>query len=224
MKDFEFFMQQPQKKPSGFAWLRLSGKGSHRFEYALAAHEADWDAARTVQSAWEFNCPVTLAGECAVAPARSFLGTSDNVLVEVMRRDGADIEVRLVECLGQAGDAWIALYLPHEQAVLTDLLGRHPTKLEGGPKYTFSVRPQQIATLRFRTSTTAPRIEPLLKGGTNRSARKTRRIARVSQERRWTPAPRLTSAILPDIFFSPNAWIAHQVDQCSRILKFSPFA
>ena len=106
------------------AWL--SGKGPHRFEYALVAHDADWHAARTARSAWEFNCPVTLPASVQSLRRSSFLETSDNVIVEVMRRDGADIEVRLVECLGRAGDAWIALSLPHEQAALTDLLGRHP--------------------------------------------------------------------------------------------------
>jgi alpha-mannosidase len=139
----------------------LSGKGSHRLEYALVAHEAGWTAARIPQLAWEYNCPVTVAEGCGPTAPRSFLRTSANVVAEVMRRDGSDIEVRLVECLGQAGTAELTLDLPHEQATQTDLTGRNARPLEGGPAYSFPVRPQQIVTLRFRTASPVAKAEPL---------------------------------------------------------------
>ncbi len=141
----------------------LSGKGSHKLEYALIAHEAGWTAARIPQLAWEYNCPVTTVEGCAVTAPRSFLRTSANVIAEVVRRDGPDIEVRLVECLGRAGTAEVALDLPHEQAALTDLTGQNARRLEGGPDYSFPVRPQQIVSLRFRTASPVAKIEPLTK-------------------------------------------------------------
>ena len=52
---------------------------------------------------------------------QSFLKTSNNVIVEALRREGEHIEVRLVECMGSAGTANVTLKLPHKQAVLTDL-------------------------------------------------------------------------------------------------------
>ena len=132
----------------------LSGKGEHKFEYALLAHDADWDAARIPQQAWAYN-------GAPLPSLSSFLNTSDNVIVEAMRRDGPDIELRLVECLGLAGNAEVTLNLPHESAAMTNLVGGHAQVLEGGPSYKFPVRPQQIVTLRFRTAKPAAEIEPL---------------------------------------------------------------
>jgi len=80
-----------------------------------------------------------------------------------VRREGAFIEMRLAECLGVPGKASIALALPHEQAALTDLVGNNAKPLVGGPRYEFPVRPQQIVTLRFKTSRPVADIEPLLK-------------------------------------------------------------
>ncbi len=141
------------------AWL--SGKGAHRLEYALVAHEAAWDTARIPQLAWEYNCPVAAEERCAETAPRSFLRTSANVIAEVVRRDGPDIEVRLVESLGRAGTAEVTLNLPHDQAAMTDLTGRNARRLAGGPKYDFPVRPQQIVTLRFRTASPVAKAGPL---------------------------------------------------------------
>ena len=122
------------------AWL--SGKGKHHLEYALVAHEGHWDQARIPQMAWEYNCPpVLVAGRKAMA-AKSFVHTSSNVIVEVVRREGKDIEMRLIECLGLPGTAEVTLNLPHQGAALTDLRGRNPKPLAGsGPTYRFPVRP-----------------------------------------------------------------------------------
>jgi alpha-mannosidase len=147
---------------SGLPSTWLSGKGSHHFEYALMAHETDWTTSRIPQLAWEYNCPVTVATGCQIVKPVSFLKTSDNVIVEALRRDGPDIEMRLVECLGMAGEAEVKLDLPYEQVAMTDLTGGHAQKLDGGPDHRFPVRPQQIVTLRFRTAAPVAEIKPLL--------------------------------------------------------------
>jgi hypothetical protein len=141
------------------AWL--SGKGKHRLSYALVAHEGDWQSARIPRMAWEFNCPPIVVPARAKTPAQSFVQTSDNVIVEVVRREGTDIEMRLAECMGVAGTAEVTLDLPHRQAAMTDMLGRNPTVLQGGPAYRFPIRPQQIVTLRFRTERPVGEIVPL---------------------------------------------------------------
>ncbi len=140
----------------------LSGKGDHHFEYAIVPHAGDWNTAAAVRRAWEYNCPVSLIAHCAPSPARSFLSTSDNLIAEVARREGNEIEIRLEECLGQAGEGRVTVPLPHDQAAITDLTGGHRQPLAGGPTYTFPVRPQQIITLRLRTATAVRPIEPLL--------------------------------------------------------------
>jgi alpha-mannosidase len=137
----------------------LSGKGRHVVRYALVLHDGDWKQARVPQMAFEFTCPpVVLPGRQAAAAA-SFLQTSDNVVVEALRRVGGDLEVRFAECLGYAGTAEITLALPHRAAALTDMNGEHAKPLGGGPTYKVAVRPQQIVTLRFRTAQAVPEAE-----------------------------------------------------------------
>jgi alpha-mannosidase len=143
------------------AWM--NGKGTHHFEYALLAHDADWKTARVPQQAWEYNCPVIVAAGCAAVPAESFVATSPNLIAEVMRRDRGEIELRLEECVGEAGDAQVTLNLPHSDAAMTDLVGGHRVELGGtGPTYHFKVRPQQIITLRFKTAVPVQDIVPLM--------------------------------------------------------------
>ena len=140
----------------------LSGKGRHHLEYALVAHEGLWDQARIPQMAWEYNSsPVLVAGRKALA-AKSFLRTSNNVIVEVARREGNAIEVRLTECLGLPGTAEVTLSLPHRGAALTDLRGRNPMPLAGsGPTYRFPVRPLQIVTVHFHAASSVEEIKPV---------------------------------------------------------------
>ncbi len=130
----------------------LSGKGLHRFEYALVPHDADWDTAGIPRLAWEYNCPVTATEKCSPVRAESFVSTSGNLILEAMRRDGTDLELHLVECLGKAGPAEVTLDLPHGEAFQTDLTGGGARRLDGGPSYRLDVKPQQIVTLRFRTA------------------------------------------------------------------------
>lgn len=140
----------------------LSGKGKHLLEYALVPHEEQWNSARIPQMAWEYNCPVILTAGCSEKAAQSFVKTSDNVIIEVIRREGSDIELRLSECLGKAGTATVTVNLPHTSAALTDMLGDHPQPLSGKENYTFAVRPQQIVTMRLHTESPVEKIEPLM--------------------------------------------------------------
>jgi len=155
------FLLNAQDIYMGYPCAWLSGRGRHNFSFALVAHDGDWKDARIPQMAWEFNCPPAVAANVAKGQPQSFLQTSDNVIVEALRREGSEIELRLAECLGIAGTAEVALNLPHHEAALTDLVGGRRRMLKGGPGYRFPVRPQQIVTLRFQTDTTVPGVEPL---------------------------------------------------------------
>ena len=140
------------------AWL--SGQGRHRFAYALAVRDTTWAEARIPRLAWEFNQPplAVPAPAAATAPA---IRTSPNLIVETLRRDGPFIELRLIETLGRSGEARVELDLPHETAALTDFNGDRARPLPAGPAYVFPVRPQQIVTLRLRTSLPADPVTPL---------------------------------------------------------------
>jgi alpha-mannosidase len=150
------------EKYRGFANPWLSGRGQHRLSYAIVAHDGAWTDARVPQWAWEFNCPPVVVPAVEQSAPRSFLRTSANLVLEVVRREGEFLEARMAECFGQAGSAEVTLDLPHTAATLTNLLGQQPQPLPGGPSYRFSVRPQQIVTIRMRTAAAVEAITPLL--------------------------------------------------------------
>lgn len=157
------FLLNAQDTYLGYKCAWLSGKGRHSASYALVAHDSDWKSAGIPRMAWEFNCPPLVTPGVGIAEPLSFATTSDNVIVEAVRREGDFIEIRLAESLGLAGKASVTLSLPHQQAMLTDLIGGHPQTLSGGPNYEFPVRSQRIVTLRFKTSQPVAAIQPLLK-------------------------------------------------------------
>ena len=126
------FLLNAQDIYMGYPWRWLSGRGRHNLSFALVAHDGDWKDARIPQMAWEFNCPPVVAANAAKAAPRSFLQTSDNVIVEAMRREGSEIELRLAECLGVSGTAEVTLNLPHREAALTDLVGGRRQPLRAG--------------------------------------------------------------------------------------------
>jgi hypothetical protein len=111
--------------------------------------------------AWEYNCPIVITPDCGKSPPKSYVQTTNNVIVEVIRREGDEIELRMAECLGKSGDVSITVDLPHSSASLTDLLGGNLQPLSGSKSYTFKVRPQQIITMRLHTQTTVEQIQPL---------------------------------------------------------------
>jgi alpha-mannosidase len=136
-----------------------SGAGKQRFEYALLAHDGDWRQARVPQRAYEYNAPLV------AAPGRPFEGgpgpwleCSDNLVLEALRRVDDEIEIRAVECYGAGGQATLRVRLPHQGAALTDLAGERRTALAAatagapGAEYRFTVRPQQIVTVRLKAA------------------------------------------------------------------------
>jgi alpha-mannosidase len=156
------YLYNATEKYYGYVNSWLSGKGKHKLEYAIVPHSHEWNSARIPQIAWEYNCPLVIASGCAAKSPQSFVQTSDNIIVEVIRREGSEIELRMAECLGKAGNAKVTINLPHTSASLTDLLGGHPQLLNGKGSYSFAVRPQQIVTIRLHTSSSVEQIKPLM--------------------------------------------------------------
>ncbi|MDP1689733.1 MAG: glycoside hydrolase family 38 C-terminal domain-containing protein [bacterium] len=149
------------EKYRGYPNAWLSGAGQHVLRYALIAHKGEFADARIPQAAWEFAQPPLLVNGGSVSKPVSFVQTSDNVIVEALRREGGEIELRLAECLGRAGNASVMLNLPHLNAALTDMLGGNRQPLRGGPSYKIPVRPQQIVTMRFKTKSAAAEVKAL---------------------------------------------------------------
>ena len=141
----------------------LTGKGKHVLQFALIPYDGAWQSAHIPQAAWEYNAAaVQIEGHKGKA-GRSYLETSSNVIVESLRREGDHIVLRVVEALGSAGEANVKLLLPHKGAVMADLTGRKISPLEGGPEYSFAVRPQQIVTIHFHTESAVAESVPTTK-------------------------------------------------------------
>jgi alpha-mannosidase len=137
----------------------LLGHGRQRFQYALIPHAGTWREAAIPRRAWEFNQGALSIGAAQRGQAGSFLDTSSNVIVEAVRRVGPDIEVRLAEWAGVAGEAWVELKLPHKDARLTNMMGEGARPLAAGTRPSFKIRPQQIVTLRFAAAASVGKTE-----------------------------------------------------------------
>ena len=119
----------------------LAGQGVRKFSYAIWPHAGAWREAGIPRRAWEFNAPVLARAGRLAKREVSFLGTSPNVIVEAMRRVGGDIEIRLAESNGEAGEAQVSLKLPHYNARRTNLMGEQARVLRGSAgTYRFAVR------------------------------------------------------------------------------------
>jgi alpha-mannosidase len=138
-----------------------SGKGRHLCEYALLPHEQPWERAAIPMRAWEYNQPPIVLTEAEAGDQVPILETSDNIVVEALRREGDHIELRFAEVLGVSGPATVKLNLPHSEAALTSLTGKHRQTLQGNGSYMVQVKPQEIITMQFRTSATLPEAKPV---------------------------------------------------------------
>jgi alpha-mannosidase len=138
-----------------------TGKGRHVLPYALYPHAAGWPHASVPRAAWEYNQPPLVFPNAAPAPFISYLETSDNIVVEAVRREQGHIELRFAECLGQAGAANVKLKLPHGRVHRTDLAGKSLSQRSGAGAYSVPVTPQQIVTLHFETAETLPAPDPV---------------------------------------------------------------
>ncbi len=157
------YLINSEDKYWGYENSWLSGKGKHRTPFAILPHSEAWDQAAVARAAWEYNREPVLIAERAGIQTKSFLATSDNVIVEAMRREGSHIEVRLAECLGQSGQADLTLSLPHSRVAFTDLTGKHISNQGKSSHYNFKVRPQQIVTLHFETAAAVTEPEVVTK-------------------------------------------------------------
>jgi len=155
------YLLNAEDKYDGYDNPWLSGKGRHILPYVIVAHDSPWDQARIPHMAWEYNrAPVVIAARAA-SPAQSFLETSENVVVEGLRREGNHIELRMVEALGRSGVAEVTLRLPHQSVALTNLVGEKISALPKSSRYKVPVRPQQIVTMHFETSSALPEPKPI---------------------------------------------------------------
>lgn len=125
----------------------LRGLGRHRLRFALIPHEGDWRSVAAPKRAREFSAPPLFFESGQSLPP--LIRTSENLILEALRRDGGDLEARLSEWRGEPGMAWVEVLVPHKDARRTNLLGEQAQPLARAQRHRFSVMPQEIVTLRF---------------------------------------------------------------------------
>ncbi len=138
-----------------------TGKGRHLLPYALCPHANAWAQAAIARLAWEYNQPPVVLANAAPAHFASYLETSENIIVEALRREKGYIELRFAECLGLPGTANVKLNLPHGAVHQTDLAGTPMSSVSGSGIYAIPVAPQQIVTLHFETADNLPVPDPV---------------------------------------------------------------
>ncbi|MEJ5367221.1 MAG: hypothetical protein WHT08_02810 [Bryobacteraceae bacterium] len=137
----------------------LRGVGRHELRFGIIPHEGDWRAIEAPKRAREFAMPPLVLEDAGPLPP--LVHTSENLIVEAVRREGSDLEVRLTEWRGEPAMAWVECLAPHRDARRTNLLGEEAKPLPGGTRYEFAVMPQEIVTLRFRLDSAVETPEPL---------------------------------------------------------------
>ena len=115
--------------------------GRHQFSYAIMPHAGNWREAGVVAEAHRFNAPLLIA--LGSHPARSFASVDDpNLVLDTIKKaeDDDAIVLRLYECHGARGTAWVHVGLPFATAVLCDILGDkrcrcHPRRRDRNPLF-----------------------------------------------------------------------------------------
>lgn len=153
--DYTFF--RPGDSPNAL------GQGRHRFEYALMPHKRGWRQARVVAAAWAYNEPLIatwisggLAGRRKAEGKTSFLRTSENIIVTVLRREGDAVLIRTLESYGERAIAEIRWCKPvplkakvEPVNALGDRIGGVDNLQWDGRSLKWWTRPQGINTFRW---------------------------------------------------------------------------
>ncbi len=129
----------------------------HRFEYALYVHNGSWQAAQVPQAGWAFNSPILLLTtgihRGSLPVAKSFLQTSDQVILTSMSKEQGKILIRFLETLGvdrplEIQGEMLSIF---KRAIpvnfLGDELGR-PVEIKVN-KLEIPLRPRKIMTLHL---------------------------------------------------------------------------
>jgi hypothetical protein len=140
----------------------LSGQGKHHFEFAFVGYYDNEIETQIQQLAREFNSPPFFETSAIKLENKSFVSTSDNIIIQSIRRVENELEIRFVECRGVKGIAELQINLPVTEARLTNFLGEGDRKLQGSTNYLIPVRPQEIVTVRLKTATNVKKNHPLL--------------------------------------------------------------
>ncbi|HOX36354.1 MAG TPA: GNAT family N-acetyltransferase [Candidatus Brocadiia bacterium] len=137
------------------------GLGRQHFRYAVMLHKGNWRSAGLpggeIEWAWPLEGCVWNQGACNGVKARSWSPvrfSSGHSRLTAIHRDGPDMVVRIVECVGMKDNARLECERDIASARKTDFLGKDVAgKLKLGKRgVSIAVGPWEICTLRLRTA------------------------------------------------------------------------
>jgi alpha-mannosidase len=132
-------------------------KEMHEFTYSLLPHRGDWRAGRTVQEAFDLNCPLLgkmVTRQDGTLPEKMALVKvdQDHVIASVVKQaeDGGDLVLRVYEAYNRRGN--VKIELPGKIGRLTEcnLIERDDREMPfAGNEFTFTIKPLEIKTFRI---------------------------------------------------------------------------
>ncbi|MBN2212363.1 MAG: hypothetical protein JW709_13275 [Sedimentisphaerales bacterium] len=154
-------MQNASGAYYGYEVNWMNDKGVQRYEYALVPHADASSPARMAHLAQEYNTPVFAFRGRPRQKSPSFMEISDNLLLQALRRADDEVEIRLLETKQQSGSVCVTINAPVTEAWRTNLLGENKIPLNDQSPFNLKVKPQEIITLRMKTSRSVPPVKAL---------------------------------------------------------------
>jgi hypothetical protein len=139
----------------------LGGTGENHFEYAIYAYDTREEMLAIPRLAWEYNAPaLTEQSKTSIAQS-SFFTSTDNIILQSMRRENNELELRFVESKGIKAEVNFDIDIPNNTLRLTNFLGEGNHVIYKKDKFSLMINPQEIVTIRFETDQSVETVSTL---------------------------------------------------------------
>lgn len=133
-------------------------EGKHEFTYSLYPHKGDWREAKTIQRAYELNCPIiTVLTEPQKGQIPNFASfitlDKEHVIIDTIKKaeDSDDLIIRLYEAYGQRGKIQMTFITQPEKIAECNLMEENDKRLEVKDRsISFYIKPYEIKTFKVR--------------------------------------------------------------------------
>ncbi|MGL4373673.1 MAG: alpha-mannosidase, partial [Turicibacter sp.] len=133
-------------------------QGAHEFTYSLYPHRGEWKAAKTVNHAYELNCPLSATIEEAhvgTLPTQLSMVSVDvdHVMVDVVKQaeDSNELIIRLYDFQKRRGSVTLTVCAQIFQISECDLLENNLSDVAfNGNQFTFNIKPFEIKTFKVK--------------------------------------------------------------------------
>ncbi len=133
-------------------------EGKHEFIYSLYPHKGDWREARTIQRAYELNCPViavsTEPQKGQIPNSASFVTLDEeHVIIDTIKKaeDSDDLIIRLYEAYGQRGNIQMTFIEQPESVSECNLMEEDDKRMNIKDRSVyFYIKPYEIKTFKVK--------------------------------------------------------------------------